>query len=163
MKTEKIFHKGLDTKITSFENALCNRTGIVISLVLIGFFLAMVAVGLVEVLWLRYVNFVILLGGLIYAFKKYTKKVSSSGMHYFEGLKLGMRITLTAIIPFTVFIAVYLRLDPSFMEYIKQSAEFGKYLAPISAATEVAMEGIVSGFLTSYCLMQYFKSDNEVE
>lgn len=159
MKTEKIIHRGLETKINTFENSLCNTTGIVISLSLISFFLLMVITGLSEVLWLRYVNFAILLAGLIGAYKIYRRKVATAGIQYFDGLKMGARITLTAIIPFAIFIGIYLRIDTSFMEYIRQSAEFGEYLTPASAAAGVAAEGIVSGFLTSFCLMQYFKSN----
>jgi hypothetical protein len=160
MKTEKIIHhKGLERKITTYEHSLCNTTGLVISVSLIAFFLLMVVVGLSEVLWLRYVNFVILLSGLVWAFKEYRRKVAPEGIQYFDGLRMGARITLTAIIPFAIFIFIYLRIDANFMEYIRQNAEFGRYLSPISAAAGVAFEGIVSGFLTSYCLMQYFKSN----
>lgn len=163
MKTEKIIHKDLESKITTYEHSLCNRTGILIALSLIGFFVAMVFVGLSEVLWLRYVNFAILLTGLVAAFKIYSKKVASEGIHYFDGLRIGARITLTAMIPFALFIGIYLRIDTGFMDYVRQSAEFGDYLSPASAAAGVAFEGIVSGFLTSFCLMQYFKSRSETD
>ena len=163
MKTEKIIHKDLATKITTWEHSLCNRTGILIALSLIGFFVAMVITGLSEVLWLRYVNFVILLAGIVAAFNIYKKKVGAEGIHYFDGLRIGARITLTAMIPFAIFIGIYLKIDTGFMNYVRQSAEFGDYLTPGSAAAGVAFEGIVSGFLTSYCLMQYFKSNSETD
>ncbi len=163
MKTEKIIHRGLNEKITTYEHSLCNRTGILISLGLIGFFVAMIIVGLSEVLWLRYLNFAILLVGIIAAFKIFSKKLGNGGIHYFDGLRMGARITLTAMIPFALFIGIYLKIDTGFMNYVKQSAEFGDYLTPASAAAGVAFEGIVSGFLTSYCLMQYFKSRSETD
>ena len=163
MKTEKIIHKDLESKITTWEHSLCNRTGILIALSLIVFFVAMIVVGLSEVLWLRYVNFAILLAGIIGAFKIYKKKVATGGIPYFDGLRMGARITLTAMIPFAIFIGIYLKIDTSFMNYVRQSAEFGSYLTPGSAAAGVAFEGIVSGFLTSFCLMQYFKSNSETD
>jgi hypothetical protein len=164
MKTEKIIHhKGLEAKIKSYENSLCNRTGIVVALSLIGLFVSMTAAGLSEFLWLRCANFPILFGGILFAYSKYAKKVAASGVHYFDGLKLGMRVTLTAIVPFMVFIIVYLKLDSSFMAYIRQSAELGQYLTPFTSGLCVAIEGIVAGFLISYCILPYFKSNNEVE
>ena len=163
MKTEKIVRRDLDKKILSYRKALSDKTGIVLAIALIGFFLLMVKLGWAEILWLRYFNFMFLLFGLIYAFKKYNEKVKSSGMHYFDGLRLGLRTTLIAIIPFTVFMAGYLKFDTAFMDYVRQSAEFGKYLSPMSASIGIALEGVVSGFLTSYCLMMYFKGENEAD
>jgi hypothetical protein len=157
MKTYKIEHKQYEAKVRSYENALCNWAGFLTSLSLVVYFLLMKAVGLNQVLEFRYVNVVFLITGILGTYYNYRRKVDTEGIEYLTGLKMGLRITLTAIIPFALFMAIYLRIDTDFMHYIREYAPFGRYLTPINAAGVVGVEGFISGGITSFMAMQYFK------
>lgn len=159
MKTEKLIHKKIDDRALSYEAVLCTWTGLLVSAALTGYFFLMKMLGLYEVLWLRYFNAAFMVGGLLLTFFNYRNKMSPEGIPYLAGIRMGLRVTLTAIIPFAIFMAIYLRLDPSFMEYIIRSAEFGEYLTPGRAAGYIALEGFAGGAIMTYVMMPYFKSN----
>lgn len=158
MKTYKLTHKKSVHEIFSFESLICNLTGVIVSLLLVGFFLITRALGWYQILELRYLNVLILFAGIHSALLSYRNRISPGGIDYLKGLKLGLRITLTAIIPFTIFLAIYLKIDTNFMNYIMQNGEFGKYLTPGRAAVVVGFEGFVSGAIMTYIIMPYFKN-----
>ncbi len=160
MKTERLIHKKTDDKIlSSYESVLCTWAGLLVSVALVGFFLLMKILGLYEVLWLRYFNALFMLGGLLLTFFNYRNKMSPEGISYLTGIRMGLRVTLTAVIPFAVFMAIYLRMDPSFMEYIIKNGEFGEWLTPGRAAGMVGLEGFAGGAIMTYIVMPYFKSN----
>jgi len=156
MKIHKLTHKSSLNKYYSYESSLCNWAGLIVSMSLIVFFLFMKTCGLYEILSFRYLNFVFLLFGILATFKDY-RKVSQEGIDYLTGIKMGMRVTLTAVIPFALFMWIYLTIDTNFMGYIKQYSAFGSYLSPIVSAGAIGIEGIVSGAITTFIAMQYFK------
>ncbi|HWY10801.1 MAG TPA: hypothetical protein VN026_05730 [Bacteroidia bacterium] len=157
MKTYKLIRS--EQEISSFESLLCNLTGVIVSCLLIGFFLIMKVFGWYQILELRYFNFLILFAGIHSAFLSYRNKVSPEGINYLKGLKMGLRITLTAVIPFAIFMGIYLKIDTNFMNYIIQHGDFGRYLTPGRAAGVVGFEGFVSGAIMTYIIMPYFKNN----
>lgn len=163
MKIHKLTHRSGLHKYYSYESSLCNWAGLVVSMSLIVFFLFMKACGLYEILAFRYFNFIFLLFGIVVTFHDYRKALKDEGVDYLTGIKMGLRITLTAVIPFAIFVWSYLTLDSNFMGYIKQFSEFGSYLTPVTAAGAIAIEGVVSGGITTFIAMQYFKRNGETE
>lgn len=163
MKTHQhSINKPRESRLNTFEFALSTVTGALISVAMIVFFLIMKAVGLAEVPAFRHFNFVFMAIGIVSAYSIYKNKRAREGLDYLMGLRLGLRITLTAIIPFAVFMGIYLRMDPSFMEFIVNNAAWGEYLTPLNSAAAVGVEGFVSGALVSYITMPYFKKASEV-
>ena len=158
MKTYKLTQKRSADEIYSFESLLCNLTGVIVSLLLVSFFLIMRTFGWYQVLELRYFNVLILFAGIHSALLSYRNRISPEGIDYLKGLKMGLRISLTAIIPFAIFMAIYLKIDTNFMNYIIQNGEFGKYLTPGRAAGVIGFEGFVSGAIMTYIIMPYFKN-----
>lgn len=163
MKTQQhTINKPSESRLNTVEFLLSTVVGALVSVSLIGFFLIMKAVGLAEVPSLRYFNFVFMAAGILSAFTYYKRKYSPGGLDYLFGLRLGIRITLTAIIPFAVFMFIYLKMDRGFMEFIINNADYGRYLNPLNAAAMIGFEGFVSGALVSYITMPYFKKISEV-
>src|SRR5436309_13432415 len=93
------------------------------------FFILMKYFNLVYILELRALNFFILLSGILIAFNKF-KKQNGNHIKYFEGLGLGMLTAIVSTVIFSIFIAVYLELNPEFMSYINTHAVMGSYLNP---------------------------------
>lgn len=159
MKAQIILKEGKSAEETSevYSVHLCNWCGLVVSLGLISFFLLMKGLNLHEILALRYLNFLFLFAGIIFVLYQYQKKNATKGVDYFTGLKMGIRISLLAVIPFAIFMGIYLVVDENFMNYIKHTADFGNYLTPGLAAGSILVEGVSSGVIITYMSMQYFK------
>jgi hypothetical protein len=165
MDTHKVINKSASeprAHSMTYELRISIWCGLLVSAALIGFFLVMKFAGLHRYLALRYFNWIIYALGIIIAFSVYSRNNTKHVKHrlqYLKGIKMGLRIALIAIIPFAIFMFVYLRIDESFMIYIRENSEFGRYLSPISAAAVVAIEGFVGGAITTYMAMQYFKDN----
>jgi hypothetical protein len=139
--------------------SLCNGTGILTCACLIGYFFLMSAFKLQEVLALRAFNFFILSGGILWALHFYRKASEESKIDYFTGLKIGARITFTAVIMFAIFMALYLVYDGRLMYVIQENTGIGDYLNPLTIAGAICIEGIGSGFIITFIAMQYFKKE----
>ena len=72
---------------------------------------------------------------------------------------MGIHVTLLGALLFSLFMGIYLVVDTSFMEYITEHGEFGKFLTPARAAGGVFIEGFASGAIITFILMQLFKDE----
>ena len=156
--TEK--EKGFESEKSDLSIAgLCNGAGTLTCACLIGYFFLMSAFKLQEVLALRAFNFFILLGGILLTFHFYRKASEEMKIDYFTGLKIGIRVVFTAVIPFAIFMALYLVYDGSLMYVIKENTGIGDYLNPLTIAGAICIEGIGSGMIITFMAMQYFKKE----
>jgi len=141
------------------------KYGLSTALALIIYFLIMKLLGLEGNFALRFFNFFILISGCYFLLKKIYSE-GEGGTSYFTGLISGVVLTVTAVVVFTVFMAVYvLFIDPSFMAILEESQIWGSHLELEQAAFAIIIEGIASGVVISFALMQYFKKyiDNGVK
>jgi len=143
-------------KHMSVLSLLSIRAGLVVSASLVAYFFIMKAAGLYHYMILRAFNSVFLGGGILIALGRYSKMLNRK-LDYFIGMRIGVLITLIAVIPFSIFCGIYLALDTDFMNYIILNHEFGSYLSPIAAAIGVGAEGLASGFIITYIAMPFFK------
>jgi hypothetical protein len=139
--------------------SLCNSAGLLTCACLIGYFFLMNAFKLQEVLALRAFNFFILLGGILWALHFHRKATEESKIDYFSGLKIGIRVTLTAVVTFAIFMALYLVYDGHLMYIIKENTGIGDYLNPLTIAGAICIEGLGSGVIITFAAMQYFKKE----
>src|ERR1044072_3991889 len=110
--------------------------GVLICLAMMAYFFIMKISGLVAIPELRLLNIVIMLIGTWLTIRHYNQR-SKSHIQYFEGLSLGFATVQVAITVFAVFIGIYLyKIDP-----------------------DLLVEGMVSGLVISFIVMQYFKDD----
>ena len=72
---------------------------------------------------------------------------------------MGIWVTFMAVIPFALFIAIFLSYDDHLMMIIKQSTSIGEYLNPLTIFGSTCIEGISSGIIITFILMQYFKKE----
>ncbi|MDN5201422.1 DUF4199 domain-containing protein [Fulvivirgaceae bacterium BMA10] len=150
MKTLKILTDKHSMEGIAFKYGLLTFGGLLV------FFLIMKFVGLVHIVELRSLNFLIMITGVWFALKTYEKEHSGE-MIYFRGLGLGALTTVFAVIPFALFLFIYLQFDQGFMLMIRQHEMFGQYLNPYIVSFLIAFEGSLSGFFIAFTLMQYMK------
>ena len=139
--------------------SICNGTGILTCTFLIGYFFLMSAFKLQEVLALRAFNFFIMLGGVVWALHLYSRSTDDNKIDYFTGLKIGVRVIFTSVVPFAIFMALYLVYDGHLMYVIKENTGIGDYLNPLTIAGAICIEGIGSGMIISFMAMQYYKRE----
>jgi uncharacterized protein DUF4199 len=134
------------------------KVGLTTSLALIAYFLFMKLIDLIEVVELRGLNLLILAAGVSYAYY-YERKQTHSNIEYFRGLLLGIFTALYAIIPFSLFVLFYFwKIDPDLIHHLVSHTLFmGITITPEIAAETVLIEGITSGVLLSFILMQYYR------
>lgn len=135
-------------------------TGLIISLLLVSYFSLMKVLGLATVSELRYFNFFILLGGILYAYEQF--RTPGNNIEYFSGMGLGFITTAASVIPFAAFIYAYFTyVDPGLLAAIKSNSLMGEYLTPFTVTGAIVIEGLASGVIISFVLMQYYKSAHE--
>lgn len=139
------------------------KAGIFTSLALILYFVIMRFFNLHLIMELHYVNIIILFFGLRYAIKR---RISIKGeIRYFEGIKAGIVVTLISLFIFNVFMVIYQTLiDPPFLEYLKDNIHLGREFSSqqtiLNVIGIITIEGLSSGFIMTFALMQYYKAES---
>ncbi len=159
METTQLYSKDKHFKKSdSSISAISIGTGAVVSILLMGYFLLLRNFALEQIFYLRLLNIFLLLAGILVAEYFCGSKIAHK-VEYLRGLRVGIQVTLAATIPYVIFMALYLKMNPDFMAYIQTHTSFGKFLNPLVPCVVgiVAIEGIVSGFVLTYVIMPFFK------
>jgi hypothetical protein len=144
-------------------NSIPENYGLKIAAGLIGFFLVMKFAGLMEHVELRVLNLVILVGGVYFALKKF-KQTHHDHLNYFRALVAGVATSAVGSLVFTAFLFVYLSfIDTGMMQYLIENEPMGRYLNPYMASFIVALEGVFSGLLVTFILINYISTDEPTE
>jgi len=139
-------------------NRIPENYGLKIGAGLIAFFLLMKVTGLVHHYELRFLNVIIQVGGIYYALKKF-KETHGHHINYFRALVTGVSAGAIASLLFAIFLFAYLMIDQSLMLDIIEKEPMGRYLNPYIASFMVALEGIFSGLLFTFILINYITTD----
>lgn len=150
--------KGIET-----FNTISIKAGIYTSLGLILYLIVMSIFNLHHYLILHYFNVVILFFGLRYAIKHI--KLIRGDIKYFEGLKAGVLVSIISVIIFNIFLLFYETIiDPSFLTFLREKIFLGNLFSVEETVFDVigliTAEGLSSGFIMTFILMQYYKSDS---
>lgn len=136
---------------------LSTRYGVLMACALAGYFFLMKAFGWEHNLELRALNLLILVSFVLMAIKKY-KRTKEGSLVYLKGLGLGILTTVVGTLSFAIMVVFYITVvSPEFMELIKSQEPFGDFLNPFLVGCTIIIEGVASGCLASYGIMQYLK------
>ncbi|HNP95232.1 MAG TPA: DUF4199 domain-containing protein [Cyclobacteriaceae bacterium] len=142
----------------SNPNRIPESYGLRIAAGLIGFFLIMKLVGLSHHVELRLLNLFILVGGVYMALKKF-KQSHADRLNYFRGLVTGVATASVGSLVFALFLFLYMQSDSSLMQSIIENEPMGRYMNPYIASFIVALEGVFSGLLVTFILINYVNTD----
>lgn len=135
------------------------KAGLMLSAAFISYFMIMKFFNFIDspVAW--GFNIVILFGGIALTYR-YCQSETKLNVEYFPGLILGCIATAAAVIPFTLFVYIYFsQAEPSLLFSLKDNIFFmGEQITPLRIATATLVEGISSGVIISFMMMQYFRS-----
>jgi len=134
---------------------LIYKYGIGTGLAMILYFMVMKFTGLIDITELRYLNLFIIMGGLY----SYFKKTAKENVDYLSAFSSGIYVSLVTVITFVLFFMLYIDIiDPAFYDYIKENEPFGNSLDKSALGFMLIVEGMCSGFIVTFMLMQHFKS-----
>jgi hypothetical protein len=145
---------------TSLKVAL--RYGLLITVVLIAYFLVLKLFGLHENPWLRLMNGLVMASGLYYSIKYY-KLISGSAFSYIDGIKTGLITGFISTVAFTIFMAVYMfHLDVAFTQTL-----LGDWFSDYEVGANILLfiifiEGLASTVVLSLAFMQLFKNSRNI-
>lgn len=139
-------------------NRIPESYGLKIAVGLISYFLLMKVSGLSHHVELRLVNLLILVGGIYMALKKF-KETHGKHLNYFLALATGVATGAIASLAFALFLFVWMKLDVDMMQSIIDNEPMGHYLNAYMAAFIVALEGVFSGLLVTFVLINYITTD----
>lgn len=130
------------------------RYGLWMFLGFTAFFLIMHLLQWSQNYYLRIFNGLIHAGGLWLALRVWLNQNPERHDEYPSGVALGLMTTLVAVVPFTVFMAIFLAYNPGFMASIQQQTPLGAYFNPVTASLFILMEGIAAGVIGSYIILR---------
>ncbi|MCB9306732.1 MAG: hypothetical protein H6565_09050 [Lewinellaceae bacterium] len=130
------------------------RYGLWMFLGFTGFFLAMHMLQLSEKYYLRIFNGVIHVACLWLALRSWLHEHPDASEDYTSGVVMGMFTSLVGVIPFTIFMVLFLAYNPAFMANIQHQSPIGQYFTPVTASLFILVEGIAVSIILSYMLMR---------
>lgn len=143
-------------------NRIPENYGLKIAAGLIGYFLIMKLIGWGNIVELRLLNLFIIVGGIYMALKKF-KETHGQHINYFRALVTGVATGAVASLVFAGFLFAYMMIDADMMKTIIEKEPMGRYLNPYIAAFIVALEGVFSGLLVTFILINYVHTDEVSE
>jgi hypothetical protein len=139
-------------------NRIPESYGVKIGIGLIVYFVIMHMTGLSHHVELRLLNLLILVTGVYVALKRF-RDTHDSHLNYFRALATGVQTAAIGSVIFAVFLWTYMTFDSSLMESIRVNEPMGRYLNPYMAAFIVALEGLFSGLLVTFILINWVQTD----
>ena len=146
----------------SNPNRIPENYGIRIGLGLMAFFGVMYLLGLANIVELRMLNLIILGIGVYGGLKKFK---ASHGKHinYFRALATGVTIATIGSFIFSGFLFLFMKFNDGFMQWIIDNEPMGIYLNSYMAAFIVLLEGVFSGLLVTFVLLNWIDTDEVTE
>jgi hypothetical protein len=145
------------------SNRIPENYGLRIAGGLIIYFLIMKFSGLLHVVELRLLNVIILVAGVYFALKKF-KETHEDHLNYFRALVTGVATGAIGSFGFAIFLFVYVSfLDTELMTFIIENEPMGRFLNPYIASFIVALEGVFSGLLVTFILINYIHTDEPTQ
>jgi hypothetical protein len=118
------------------------------------FFLLMHLFGLSEHYYLRAFNGLIQVTGLWLVLQAWQREHPGHQDDYANGVVMGFLTTMVSVIPFTLFMVLFLAYNPAFMLHIRQQSPIGSYFNPVTASLFILIEGFAMGLIGSFVIMR---------
>lgn len=141
---------------------ICLRNGILTSILLIMSFLALCGyTRLLETHQLSVVNMLFLSFGVYFAIENHSATGKAGSVDYFEGFKIGMYTSFVAVVLHALFLLIFPYFDSTVIDEIRSEHMYGIALSPFSIAGVTLFEELASALIITFCLMQYFKKNEQ--
>lgn len=135
------------------------RSGLFTAVFLIIYFLFMRSLGLTGNAFAWGFNFIILYAGINFCYRYYRVRTDPN-VEYLPGMLLGTEVTFVSVIVFSLFLYVYFSsVNPGLVNSLGSNVLFmSDVVTPMRAAAATFIEGLSSGVVISFAMMQYYQS-----
>lgn len=132
------------------------KNGLLLTSSLIGYFLIMKLLGLHYHTEFRIFNAVLVVYFIHKSIKQYYS--TSNNNDYITALLTGIITNSIAVIIFSLLAPLYLMFDPEFLTILGNDGLWGNQLNINRVIMILLMEGLPSGLIVSFVIMQYYKT-----
>lgn len=150
----------MDSIIDRYPNRIPEIYGTFIALGLILYFLVSYFAGFVHVVELRLLNFPIMGLGIYGALRQF-QRTHGGHVNYFRGLVIGNASGGIGTSTFVLFLFVLFKIDPVLYQNVVKEGPMGQYVNAYMATFAVWIEGIFSGFMATFILMNFIDTTKE--
>lgn len=126
---------------------------------LVAYFFLMVLIDKGHHVELRLLNLFILAAGIYFGLKKF-KETHEDHLNYFRALVTGVAIGAVGSGIFGILLFTYLTIDSEFMAIMMANEQMGVHLNPYMASFIVVLEGVFSGLLVTFVLINWVTTDD---
>ena len=139
---------------------ICLKYGVLTSLLLVMTFVTFcVYTYRLQIHQLSVVNMFVIAFGIYFALVNYSPNGKAGSVDYFEGFKVGLYTSLVSVAMHALFLLIYCYFDSSVLPTITSGDFYGVGFHPFSVAGVTLFEGLASGLIITFCIMQYFKKN----
>ena len=128
------------------------KYGLLMLVGLIALYLLMYVMGLGHRSEFRMLNGVIHLYCIYKAIQAYYNLHPENIGNYMMGVTQGMGASIIGVGAYTAFVTIFLALDPTLMNLIRQNSNMAAYLNPYSISLYILVEGLVVSLIGAYIL-----------
>jgi hypothetical protein len=150
----------METIINRYPNRVAEIYGSFIAAGLILYFLISYFAGFVHVVELRLFNFAILGTGIYYALRQF-QHTHGGQVNYFRGLVVGVSSAAVGTSIFVLFLFFLFKIDSALYQSVVKEGPMGEYMNAYMASFAVWIEGIFSGFMATFILMNFIDTTKE--
>lgn len=147
-------------KIFNHATRISEIYGTLIALGLIIYFFIAYLFGFLHVIELRALNLFIMAAGIYYALRQHDR-THTGKIDYFRALILGISTAFIGTSTFVLFLFLYLKVDASLMQSIKETGPMGPYLNEYVSTFAVWLEGIFSGLILTFIMVNFLTDQKE--
>ena len=126
---------------------------------LVAYFVLMILIDKGHHVELRLLNLFIMAAGIFFGLKKF-KETHEDHINYFRALVTGVAIGAVGSGIFGILLFIYLSINPGFMDTMKENEQMGLHLNPYIASFIVVLEGVFSGLLVTFVLINWVTTDD---
>lgn len=134
--------------------AISIKMGLWMLMGFVGFFLLAYLLGFGDRSELRVFNGVIHIYCLYLALQSYQALHPESVSNYMSGVALSLMTSVIGVIGFTLFMTIFLNLDPELMDNIRQHSQLGTYMNPFTTSLYISAEGLIVSLVGAYILVR---------
>jgi len=142
------------TSLFKYSTRIPEIYGTLIAVGLIFYFLLSYFIGFVHIVEFRLFNLVLLVIGISFALRQF-EKTHQGELNYFQALVTGVASATIGISTFVVFLFIMFQIDHSMFERVVKNAPMGQHLDAYIATFAVWIEGIFSGFMATFILINF--------
>lgn len=139
------------------------KYGLLTTAALVIYFIIMDLLNLTHYTTLHFLNGIIMAIGIVMAIRAYKRSMRGT-ISYFKGLGTGIITAVVGTVLFAVFVVLYVSIgNGELLNSLSVEPYFGERVITtpgIVIFSVLMLEGIISGAMISFIVMQYFKRDD---